>query len=335
MPTSILTKDKTLIIKGFAILFMIAHHCFIKEFYLDSPSILNSYFALRVQIGMKMCVGLFTFIIGYGGGYALKIDLRYIYSHVWRLLKQYWIVLAITLLIIIIHESSFKFIVGQREFGRVLLNMVGLNPYYNLGNWYIYFYIYALCIIPLLRRFLLNRVWVKTLILTVCCGIASYSIPADMLLFKVLKECLRYTPILVIGYVCAKTQILTLLYNLTKYKAIWALLAVVAVVFRCMASSIIGISTDIVCVPTFILSISALFIGNENSLIASVFSSLGKNSTLMWFIHALPFSSATRIIFQSSPLWINNVFVLFLVITIMSFLVSLIINKLFKKMRII
>jgi hypothetical protein len=52
---------------------------------------------------------------------------------------------------------------------------------------------------------------------------------------------------------------------------------------------------------------------------------------LMWFIHALPFISATRIIFQSSPLWINNVFVLFLVITILSFLVSLIINKLLKK----
>ena len=150
------------------------------------PSILNSYFALRVQIGMKMCVGLFTFIVGYGGYYAKKTDRHYISSHVWRTLKQYWIVLAMTLLVIIIHESSFKCIVGQSEFGRILYNMVGLNPYYNLGNWYIYFYIYALCIIPLLRRLLLNRVWVKTLILTVCCGIASYSIPADMLLFKVL-----------------------------------------------------------------------------------------------------------------------------------------------------
>lgn len=335
MPTAILTKDKTLIIKGFAILFMIAHHCFIKEFYLDSPSILNSYFALRVQIGMKMCVGLFTFIVGYGGYYAKKTDRHYIYSHVWRLLKQYWIVLAMTLLVIIIHESSFKCIVGQREFGRILYNMVGLNPYYNLGNWYIYFYIYALCIMPLLRIFLLNGVWGKTLILTVCCGLVSYLIPSDILLLKVLKECLRYTPILVMGYVCAKTQILTVLYNYINNKAIWALLAIVAVVCRCLASSIIGISTDIICVPIFILSISALFIGNENSLIANVFSSLGKNSTLMWFIHAIPFTSATRIIFQSSSLWINNVFVLFLVITILSFLVSLIINTLFKKLRII
>lgn len=104
MPATILAKDKTFIIKGFAILFMIAHHCFIKEFYLDPPSILNSYFALRVQIGMKMCVGLFTFIVGYGGYYAKKTDRHYIYSHVWRLLKQYWIVLAMTLLVIIIHE---------------------------------------------------------------------------------------------------------------------------------------------------------------------------------------------------------------------------------------
>lgn len=104
--TLIISKDKTLIIKGFAILFMIAHHCLIKEFYISVPEFLYNPIAIRLQIGSKMCVGLFTFFVGYGCFYAKSIDLLYISRHVWRLLKPYWSILFLTLLIIIITYSK-------------------------------------------------------------------------------------------------------------------------------------------------------------------------------------------------------------------------------------
>lgn len=60
----VISKDKTTILKGVAILFMILHHVFIKEFYVEAPEFLSSPVAVRVQIAMKMCVGIYTFIIG-------------------------------------------------------------------------------------------------------------------------------------------------------------------------------------------------------------------------------------------------------------------------------
>lgn len=54
----VISKDKTTILKGVAILFMILHHVLIKEFYIEQPEILSSSVAVRMQIAMKMCVGI-------------------------------------------------------------------------------------------------------------------------------------------------------------------------------------------------------------------------------------------------------------------------------------
>ena len=97
MQKVLITKDKSAILKGFAILFMIAHHVLIKEFYIDPSPVLDSFFALRLQIGMKTCVGIFTFILGYGFFFTKKYDAKYVLSHAKRLLLRYWFVLTPTI----------------------------------------------------------------------------------------------------------------------------------------------------------------------------------------------------------------------------------------------
>ena len=123
-----ITKNSTIIIKGVAILFMIAHHILIKEFYVEPDSFLNSFFALRLQIGMKTCVGIFTFRLGYGFFFNRKYDAKYVISHMRRVLLRYWLVLLFTIFI-----AS-----GEISPNILAHNLLGIMHQYNLGNWYIY-----------------------------------------------------------------------------------------------------------------------------------------------------------------------------------------------------
>lgn len=334
---TVLTKDKTQIVKGIAILLMIVHHCLIKEFYLIPPDNLTSLAATSLQTGAKMCVGLFTFFIGYGSFFAQKIDHKYISNHVWRLLKQYWIVLFFTLVIVLL-SCSFRPADDNSYKGRgilLLLNMFGINQHYNLGNWYIYFYIYALTVMPLVVTLMQSRVWLKTAIVTIICGFVSFIIQGYNPVLQAIMNCIKYSPILVMGFACAKSQVVNSLLSWVHSRYVWLIVALVAFALRCYATSIKGFVTDIFFVPIIIVAVSALFVGKENSVISKVLVVLGSNSTLMWFIHALPFSDATRSIFQSNPLWTNNVIVLFLSITTISFIIAYWGNMLFNKLGII
>ena len=320
MEKSFISKEQTQIIKGFAILFMIAHHCLIKEFYIHQPTELLSFGAIRLQVSMKICVGIFTFFVGYGTFYANKFDFHYIISHVLRLLKQYWFVLFLTIFL--------SFLGGSLCWEHILGGLFGLTPYYNLGNWYVYFYIYALLILPLMSYCIKRKK-----ILSICSfiflpSILSLLIKQDSIGTKVLYNCLIYTPILAIGFVAAYTQFYVILIKFISHKFVWIILAVSAIVLRTVGV-VKGFNSDIIYVPLFIFSISA--IGWNNKILMS----LGKNSTFMWFFHAIPLSTATAHIFQDNPIWINNPFFLFIALTIISYLFAVIARRLFHALKLL
>lgn len=204
-----------------------------------------------------------------------------------------------------------------------------------MGNWYIYFYIYALLFLPVIFRLCEKRGWIKLVIITLACGFVSYRINDQHYLLSALKECIRYTPTLMIGYLCAKTQILSVIASTIDNRYVWLVIAVLAFVCRCYSTSVRGFVTDVVFVPVFVLSLSTLFIGYEQSVIAKSLTMLGKNSTLIWFIHVIPLSDATRNVFQHSPLWINDILVQFVLLTILSFVVAWLLNNLFYKLNFI
>lgn len=335
MSADVVSKDKSMIIKGIAILFMIAHHCLIKEFYIDAPDFLLTPLSRYLQTGNKMCVGLFTFFIGYGSFYAKSFDTSYVTSRIWRLTKQYWLILFFTVLIAFAFTGSLR---GNTEIGGgklLLLNALGLRHEYNLANWYIYFYVYALFVLSIIFRLCRKRSWTKFVVITLTCGFISYNINSQHYLFNALDECLRYTPTLMMGYLCAKTQILSDVASKMDNRYVWLVIAVLAFVCRCYSTSIRGFVTDVVFVPVFVLSLSMLFIGYESSVFSKSLTVLGRNSTLMWFFHVIPLSDATRKFFQDSPFWINNVLVQFMLLTILSYIVAWLLNKLFYKLNII
>lgn len=320
-----LSKDTTQIIKGFAILFMIAHHVLIKEFYMDQPEILTNIFSIRLQIGMKMCVGLFTFFVGYGAFYAKELDIRYIYKHIWRLLKCYWLVLLVTILIAYISNVCYDMPV-------TLLNFVGLMSQYNLGSWYIYFYIYALLVLPFIARLLKQNTWTRLFYLIAFSCVASYFTESSQFILRALSLCFFYTPILAIGYACAQTQIIGTISKLSDNAILWFIILLTTVLLRCITGGKYGFSTDIVFVPLFILSV-AVFAWGGKILFSKTLSSLGRNSMFMWFIHAIPLSDATRAFFQDSVLWTNNVLILYFVLVVVSYLLSVGLKNVLKKVH--
>ncbi len=323
----VIGKDKTLIIKGLAILMMIVHHCLIKEFFVEPPEILSSFPMLRLQIGAKMCVGLFTFFVGYGFFFVRNVDCKYVFSHIWRVYRTYLVTLFITFSILLIFDDGF--IVGGGK--RLILNLLGLDHQYNLANWYLYFYVFAVVLLSLTSS-LLNKMGMMHLIVSILiCWACTYINTDKGIYFSAVHECTTYTPVLLIGYYCANTKILqkASVYISGRWK--WFILAFIAFAGSCVASDIKGLSSNVVFVPLMVISVSAFFCGYENSQLAKVLTHLGGCSTMMWFIHTLPFNTVTRNIFQMSPFWVNNIIVIFLVVTIISYVIAFLYNKVVSK----
>ena len=91
------TRDYTHIIKGIAILFMIILHVGGSGATYDVPMrTMSEYPVLSfVHPSFKLCVGIFTFMIGYGYAFAKVKDWRYSVKHVWSLLKVFWLILLV------------------------------------------------------------------------------------------------------------------------------------------------------------------------------------------------------------------------------------------------
>lgn len=89
------TRDYTQIIKGIAILFMMILHVGGSGATYDVPvRTMDTYPVLGfLHPSFKLCVGIFTFMIGYGYAFAKKKDWRYSVKHVWALLKVFWLIL--------------------------------------------------------------------------------------------------------------------------------------------------------------------------------------------------------------------------------------------------
>lgn len=312
----------TTIIKGFAILFMIGHHVLIKEFYINPPEFLYSFVALRLYIGMKMCVGIYTFFIGYSYFYSNRnTNIKNIFSRIWKLLSKYWPILFLTICVALCGGGYCV------DYEDVLLNMVGLKHQFNLANWYIYFFIYAVFLLPLFPFLFKRNKWLILLSAITICGAGYNLIKGDNSLLIALKECLCYTPLLMIGYVCASTQFLQYCSTFIAKKHYWIMIVFFTLMLRCGFPFICGIVSDTIFVPIFVMSISALFTGCKQTPLAKVLTSLGLCSTMMWFIHAIPFSTAVRGVFQNSVFWVNNCVFIFISITLLSYILTLVYNK--------
>ena len=204
---------------------------------------------------------------------------------------------------------------------------------YNLGNWYIYFYLFAIIALPIIKIAFPKNEFVRLAVFVAICGALTYINNSTNSYMTALRECTRYTPLLAIGFVCAKTDILSRYSVLITSRLTWIVIAIITTLFRCCISGAFGIVTDVVTVPIFVIAISGAFQGLESNCFTKALIRVGQVSAMMWFIHALPFSSATKALFQGSGIWTNNIVTLFLSVTLLSYLTAEIFELAVRKLQ--
>ena len=240
-----LTRDDSQALKGIAVLLMIIHHLLINDFYddLDAHILIDEYaltLKVRLRVLGKMCIGIFMFVTAYGYSISKHRDWKYSFSHIRGLLVRYW---ALLLAFIVIGVLAGN----QPELKMVLLNMFGFASTYSCANWYVYFYIYAMLILPVIVR-LIDTYSVKTLLLSVLlCGIASQALRTNNHCLDMVRQCLFYTPVLVVGCYMARRGLSFIRHQFTTLELV--LMLAVLLVLGCFTRDFYGFCTYTVTVP--------------------------------------------------------------------------------------
>lgn len=277
--------DKSQILRGLVIIFMITlHNDTLSEF--------------------KICVPIFTFLVGYGYAFAKETNLRHGLKRIWHLLSHFWLILLGLFLPVAIWKGGY-----EPTIGNVLLNMFGLESNLNLYSWYIYFYILAMSVmIPasrLIKRFKLYGV-ACCLLISVIGTLAVHSIPgwSENVWTQATFDCFLCSPIMYAGFYLAEGGAIMHLKIKHCFKnAMFALLVAVSIFF--FRGLPFATFLDFATVPVFAAAIVILFNIADWQPIHRLLIALGKESMNMWFIHAIFATACTAVVFAPLVDWLQ------------------------------
>ncbi len=291
--------NKSQILRGIAIIFMIAlHNDTLPEF--------------------KICVPIFTFLVGYGYAFAKEKNLKHGILRSWHLLSHFWLILLSICLPTAILAGGFK-----PTLGNVLPELFGLDSQLNWYSWYIYFYIYAMVVmIPASR--LISRFK-----LPACCGLimlcfgavfAIHRIPdwSGNIYIQAIHDCFFCSPVMFAGFFLAEGGGITGLLIKRDLKTAILLMAIMVSVFAVRALPHITL-LDFVLVPVFCGATVALFNIIKWQWLHNVLIAVGKESMNMWFLHALFATSYTAVVFAPLVMWIQPKILMIAVMVIVSY----------------
>lgn len=311
-------KDKTAIIKGVAIIFMIILHCSIPgNWDYTFNEFTNNYF-IRFMGTLQICVGIYTFMVGYGYAFAKDKNLKYSINHIKKLLIPFWIIIFIFTLPVCFKELYWS---------KFILNLFGINSEYNWFSWFVTFYIFAMLIMPYLSK-RLDKSPKKWIIIT----FTFYYIfkVVSIKLFpeytkndwtQRLFDCIQQLPIVVTGYIFARHKIFSKIkITHNNFNILGSFITIIVILLiRVYFSHILGFSLDFIYSTIIILCI--LIIANmmsSQNCILNILKLLGKTSVYMWFFHALFFTKITRNIYQG----FLNVSDSFIIVTIWTIILT-------------
>lgn len=306
-----MTKQTTQMIKGVAILIMIAHHFLVYDFGMGFS---NTWVGIGSHF--KICVGIYAVLSGYGYFFSKEKTLKYGLKKIWGLLQIYWISLF-TLFIPAALYGGWKL-----NAKNLIINLFAFGPNLNWNAWYVYFFMFCMLTMPFIHKIFRFNLLVNLSIAVV----VPYSIETaihvlvpnyqEITVLQVLFDCMHYLSIYFVGYLMAQYNVIS------KLKIHWfvglALMAA-AVLLRMALRHIntFGFNMDIIYAPLFVVG-GAKFLGGLKAKWLSVFSILGKFSTGMWFFHAVFFSTYVSDIFQPILLLVKQPVLMFLWLVLLS-----------------
>lgn len=203
MNTIVFDKQKTSIIKGFAIVMMILLHCFGGQDWYDShlPAMDNVQL-ISFMGSFKFCVAIYAFMVGYGYNFAKSKNLEYSISHIIKLLIPAWVIIVL---------FSFPF-AHSLNAEIVIKNLFGINSSLHWLSWFIYFYIISILLLPVISRFLQEHTLMKGVILIgvlFVCGILSGKFlgGSNNDYVRCIIAILAYIPLVIEGYIFANIKL--------------------------------------------------------------------------------------------------------------------------------
>lgn len=317
-------KQMTSIVKGVAIVFMMLLHCYGTGAY-DKPIDVSHSLLTGWNSTFKICVGIFVFMVGYGYAFSKNKDLKYSLQHIKKLLIPFWVILFVFTLPFCFEEVS------QTNWSVLLYNLVGIDSHYNWYSWFVYFFIYAMGIMPFVARFI-NRKPVLNTAIVVCAALllmaGVHDIPGclEKKPLLALFNCLMMTPGMAIGYLFAHERYYEKIKVPQSARYLVALLCaalmLAVLVLRYRVSAIYGFQLDVIYAPMTIGAIVVLFNVNRWRIVRLVFSKLGEVSVYMWFFHALFFTTPVRWFYQPSITIFNDINLVVLWTIILTFCAS-------------
>lgn len=267
-------NDKSQLIRGIAIIFMIMLH--------------NG-----CGIGFKICVSLFTFLVGYGYCFAKQKNLTHAIKRSWHLLSHFWLILFGIFLPIAIVKGGYQVTIPG-----ILEEMFGLESQLNWYSWYIYFYIYAMIAMPLFSRLIDRFKIIGTITLILSSFVLSaliHLIPnwSSNIWLQAAFDCFICTPIMIAGYHCARFNLFKKISLINSSYSSILYLAVAIIIFLLRLLPFPLFLYDFILTTIFVYSVTAIFEVIELNHIQILLKAFGKQSMNMWFLHAMFFTSVT------------------------------------------
>lgn len=310
-----MNKTMTQMIKGIAILIMLAHHFIVMPLSIDFP-----YLILKFGNACKICVAIYAVLSGYGYYYAKDKSFKYSLRKIWGLLRVYWI-------------SLFTLFVPLAILGgwnitpwNIIVQLFGLLPNLNWFAWYVFFYIFCMLVAPIVYKFL-NYKPLTNLLLSIFVPyifeVLIHSIPNydHYTLIKDLMSCCTYFPCFLVGYWMAENLVIEKsryikVFNNTLFSIIG--IGIIVALRFCIAS-VFGFLFDVIYVPILICFINVLFSHcSDYSIVKMLFLLLGKYSTGIWFFHAVFFSTYVSDIFAPILTLVKNPALMYIWLVILS-----------------
>lgn len=334
------TKQKTLQLKGVAILLMLAHHLYTFSDRIYIGHYINSGITiygidLAVIIGSfgKICVSIFMFLGGYG--LYKSFQKNNFLDKIINLYKKYWknFLIFIPLgFIFFCNQNIYTKNIGistrfnDFSFNKLISDFLVLSSNMNGEWWFLKNYFFGLFIgyifIHIMRKN--NNVYKESLVIIVWYiltnGVLGYIgnlTKINNFLFNGVFIDNGYTIMLLVGILFSKYMIFDKIsYIFKKYssleKCILSLIAIFSIVY--IRVFYFDISRDIILTPLFIFFTYNLF--DKFNIINSALEILGKNSTNMWLNHS--FFCYYYGFFAKVIYYTNNVIISFVTLLLLS-----------------
>lgn len=336
-------KEISRIVKGFALILMMILHFYGQSHY-DVELDFQFYPFFEFLRSFKICVAIFTFMVGYGYAFSKTKNLHYGLQHIKKLLIPYWIILfvfSIPFCMDIVLQNNVKIFV-YNLFGITDTN--GNAAVYLKFGWFVYFYIYSMVVMPFVSRFIDKRPIINSIFAIIFfLGLAFlvHSVPRILAMFNIavspigetnlplsLFYCFRMTPTLILGYLFAHQGYyerikISLIPKIPLFLICVLIIVAIITTLREFTKRYLGpFNIDAVYALLMIGAVAVLFNKFKWTLLRKIFSKIGELSVYLWFFQGLFFTEGTKRFYQPAITIFNDVNLVALWAMILTFFAS-------------